>query len=91
MYYNSQRKEGITEMKNDSEIRVTIRNRLVELRKEHNLSQTDVANLLGKSKNAVGSWEQGLSLPDIETLYRLAKYYEKSLDYMYGEEPSETH
>ena len=91
MYYNSQRKEGIAEMKNDSEIRVTIRNRLVELRKEHNLSQTDVANLLGKSKNAVGSWEQGLSLPDIETLYRLAKYYEKSLDYMYGEEPSETH
>ena len=91
MYYNSQRKEGIAEMKNDSEIRVTIRNRLVELRKEHNLSQTDVANLLGKSKNAVDSWEQGLSLPDIETLYRLAKYYEKSLDYMYGEEPSETH
>lgn len=78
-------------MKNDSEIRATIRNRLVELRKEHNLSQTDVANLLGKSKNAVGSWEQGLSLPDIETLYKLAKYYEKSLDYMYGEEPTETH
>ena len=91
MYYNSPMKEGIKDMKKDSEIRATIRNRLVELRKEHNLSQTDVANLLGKSKNAVGSWEQGLSLPDIETLYKLAKYYEKSLDYMYGEEPTETH
>lgn len=69
---------------NDSEIRETIRKNLTELRKAHGLSQTDVAKLVGKSKNAVGSWEQGLSLPDIETLYRLAVYYQKSLDFMYG-------
>ena len=73
-------------MNNESEIRETIRRNLIELRKEKGLSQTDVAQLVGKSKNAVGSWEQGLSLPDIETLYRLAKYYEKTLDFMYGEE-----
>ena len=71
-------------MNNESEIRETIRRNLIELRKEKGLSQTDVAQLVGKSKNAVGSWEQGLSLPDIETLYRLAVYYQKSLDFMYG-------
>lgn len=73
-------------MTNEKQIREIIRQNLIDLRKEKGLSQSDVAKLVGKSKNAVGSWEQGLSLPDIETLFRLAKYYEKSLDFMYGEE-----
>lgn len=71
-------------MNNESEIRETIRKNLIQLRKEKGLSQTDIATLCEKSKNAVGSWEQGLSLPDIETLYKLALFYGKSLDFMYG-------
>lgn len=66
-------------------IRENIRNTLIELRVEHNLTQTDVGNIVGKSKNAVASWEQGLSCPDAVTLHRLAAYYHKTLDYMYGE------
>ena len=50
------------------------------------MSQTDVGKIVGKSKTAVASWEQGLSMPDAVTLYRLAAYYEKALAYMYGEE-----
>lgn len=73
-------------MSKDDKMREIIRNRLIECRREHNLSQIEVGKIVGKSKNAVGSWEQGLSLPDLVTLYRLAKYYEKSLEYMYGEE-----
>lgn len=88
MYYNVLESEEIY-MKNDSEIRQTIRENLINLRKENNLSQTDVAKIIGKSKNAVGSWEQGYSLPDIETLYRLTKYYGKTLNYIYGIEESD--
>lgn len=73
-------------MSRDEVLREVIKNRLIQCRKEHNLSQTEVGEIVGKSKNAVGSWEQGLSLPDLVTLYRLAKYYEKTLEYMYGEE-----
>lgn len=73
-------------MSRDDKMREIIRNRLIECRREHNLSQIEVGRIVGKSKNAVGSWEQGLSLPDLITLYRLAKYYEKTLEYMYGEE-----
>lgn len=72
-------------MSRDERLREIIRNRLIECRKANNLSQTEVGKIVGKSKNAVGSWEQGLSLPDLITLYQLANYYGKSLDYMYGD------
>lgn len=72
-------------MSRDDRLRENIKNRLIECRKAQNLSQTEVGKIVGKSKNAVGSWEQGLSLPDLITLYQLANYYGKSLEYMYGD------
>ena len=72
-------------MKTDEEIRQIIRDNLKQLRLEKGKTQLDIAKLTGKSENAVGSWEQGLSLPDIVTLMRLATYYEKTIDYMYRE------
>ena len=67
----------------DSIIKERIRNNLIDLRIEHELTQTDVGKIVGKSKTAVASWEQGLSLPDPATLYRLASYYCKTMDYSY--------
>ena len=73
-------------MKADNkEMRDKIRRILIELRTKNGLTQSDVGNIVGKSPNAVASWEQGLSLPDAVTLYKLAKHYNKSMDYMYGE------
>lgn len=69
----------------DYEIRDTIRNRLIKCRIESNLTQREVGEIVKKSPTAVASWEQGLSLPDIVTLIKLAKYYGKSLDFMFGE------
>jgi len=69
----------------DYEIRDTIRNRLIECRKEFKLTQAQVGELVGKKKTTVASWEQGQTVPGIETLYRLATYYNKSLDFMIGE------
>lgn len=63
-----------------------IRHILIECRTEQNLTQTEVGKIVGKSKTAVASWEQGLSMPDVVTLHHLAKYYGKTLNYMYGEE-----
>lgn len=72
-------------MEDDELIKAKIRKNLIECRIEKGLTQTDVGKLVGKSKTAVASWEQGLSMPDIATLYRLALYYEKTIAYMYGE------
>ena len=60
-----------------------IRYNLIECRKEHGLTQTEVGEIVGKSKTAVASWEQGLSTPDAVTLYRLATYYHKTMEWMY--------
>lgn len=70
---------------NDNQIREQIRKRLIQCRTEKGCSQKDVGTIVGKSENAVASWEQGLSLPSIVTLYRLSLYYNKTLEYFYGE------
>lgn len=69
----------------DEKLKDTVRQILIECRKERNMTQTDVGKVVGKSKTAVASWEQGASMPDIVTLHRLATYYEKTIEYMYGE------
>lgn len=73
-------------MKEDNkEMRDKIRRTLIELRTENGLTQSEVGILVGKSSNAVASWEQGLSMPDVVTLYKLAQHYNKTMDFMYGD------
>ena len=71
---------------NDNEIAQIVRNRLIECRIEANLTQKEVGEIVNKKPTTVASWEQGKSLPDIDTLYYLAKYYGKTLSFMFGEE-----
>lgn len=73
-------------MEHETELKDRIRRVLIECRNEKQLTQTEVGKIVGKSKTAVASWEQGLSMPDVATLYRLATYYEKTIAYMYGED-----
>lgn len=70
----------------DAKLREMVRKRLIQCRTDNQLTQTEVGKTVGKSKNAVASWEQGLSLPDAVTLYRLAVYYEKTMEYMMGDD-----
>lgn len=67
-------------------------NRLLELRKKHNLSQEELAEKLGVSRQAVSKWERSEASPDTDNLIALAKIYNLSLDELiYGkkEEKSE--
>lgn len=72
-------------MRTDDELREVIRANLKRLRTNAGKTQLDIAKYCGKSENAVGSWEQGLSLPDIVTLAKLARLYGVTIDYMYEE------
>lgn len=67
----------------NKELETIIRLNLINLRYKAGKTQGDIAAATGKSVNAVGSWEQGLSLPDIYTLYRLAKFYGVEMEYFY--------
>ena len=55
-------------------------NRLYELRKKHDLSQEELAEKLGVSRQAVSKWERSEASPDTDNLIALAKIYGLSLD-----------
>src|SRR5690554_80976 len=59
---------------------IEITNKLVKLRKKHNLSQEELANKLGLSRQAISKWERAESSPDTDNLITLAKLYNISLD-----------
>lgn len=59
---------------------IEIANRLVELRKKSGLSQEQLADKLGLSRQAVSKWERAEASPDTDNLICLAKLYGVSLD-----------
>lgn len=59
---------------------IEIANRLVELRKKKGLSQEELAEKLGLSRQAVSKWERAEASPDTDNLICLAKLYGISLD-----------
>lgn len=60
-------------------------NRLKLLRKEHNLSQMELARQLGcVSKSSVNMYERGEREPSFETLETIADYFNVDLDYLLG-------
>ena len=75
---------------NDHEIIETIRKNLIQCRLEANLTQKQVGEIVCKKPTTVATWEQGKTMPDIETLYTLTKYYGKTLNFMYGVEDSDS-
>lgn len=61
--------------------------RLTELRKAKGLSQEELAERLGVSRQAVSKWERAESSPDTDNLIELAKIYGVTLDKLiYGNE-----
>lgn len=55
-------------------------NRLLQYRKKHNLSQEELANKIGVSRQAVSKWERAEASPDTDNLILLADIYGVSLD-----------
>ncbi len=58
--------------------------RLIQLRKERNMTQEDLAKSLKVSRGAVSMWEINQRTPDPETLQRLADFFGCSVDYLLG-------
>ena len=58
--------------------------RLKELREEKGLSIKMLAKELGVSDVAIGRWEKGLRVPNIDVLILVANYFNVSADYLLG-------
>ena len=61
-------------------MRVSIGNRIATLRKEKNMTQSELAEKLGVSPQAVSKWENDLAYPDITLLGSLAEILGCSID-----------
>ncbi|MCH5167221.1 MAG: helix-turn-helix domain-containing protein [Erysipelotrichales bacterium] len=60
--------------------------KLQSLRKTAGLSQEDLANELGVSRQAVSKWESGVSYPEMDKLILMTKLFKCSLDELVNDE-----
>ena len=60
--------------------------KILELRKEKGVTQTELGNAIGVGAYTISKWERGKFVPDIESLIALANYFECSIDYLVGRE-----
>lgn len=64
--------------------------RIQQLRKAKGISQEELADQIGVSRQAVSKWESGQSAPDIERVLLLCGYFETTADYLLrGIEPEQ--
>lgn len=57
---------------------------LVELRKEHNLTQEELGKLIGVSKVSICHYENGIQFPTLDKLLLLSEVLNCSCDYLLG-------
>lgn len=58
--------------------------RLKELRKSKNITQTDIAKMYGVTDATVSAWEVGKAQPSYDVLTNLAQYFNVTTDYLLG-------
>ena len=61
---------------------MSIGERILELRKQKNISQVQLAKALGISRQAVSKWENDLAAPDMMNLIRLADLLVTDTEYL---------
>ena len=60
--------------------------KIVNLRKENNLTQDEFANKLNVSRQSISKWESGLSLPEISNLLLISEIFNCTIDSLLLEE-----
>ncbi len=58
--------------------------RLEDLRVDHDLTQQDVADILGCKREVYRRYEKGTRTIPVDFLIKLADYYNVSIDYIVG-------
>lgn len=64
-------------------MKITIGNKIKQLRKNKNITQEQLANVLNISFQAISKWENDLATPDITMIPILANYFKVSIDELF--------
>lgn len=65
--------------------------KMIELRRQQNLSQQDLADRLGVSRQAISRWETGAVQPTADSVRGLAQVLQVSTDYLLNDELDDPH
>lgn len=57
-----------------------LQERIGDLRKKYHMSQEEMAQLFGVSRQSVQKWESGSTVPELDKLIAIARYFRLSLD-----------
>ena len=63
---------------------------VIKARKEQNITQSELAKLLGITRSSVNAWEMGISVPSTQYLVELANTFHISTDYILGLDETST-
>ena len=63
---------------------MVIADRLKECRKQKNITQKEVAEHIGVTASSYQKYELAERTPSVETLIKLADYFDVTLDYLMG-------
>ena len=58
--------------------------RLKDLREDHDLTQSEMAEIIGVKRSAYSLWELGINIIPIKNLVLFSDYFKCSLDYVLG-------
>ena len=61
---------------------MNIGQRIMELRKKQSMTQEQLADVLGTTRQAVSKWESGKSTPDIDIVIAMGNLFHVSMDYL---------
>lgn len=61
---------------------------IAKLRKDHKMSQRDLANAINLSPGVIGSWETGRILPGFESCIAIADFFKISTDVLFEKDRS---
>lgn len=59
-----------------------VADRIKALREQKDLTQTELAKLLGITRSSVNAWEMGISTPSTQYIVELAQIFKVSTDYL---------
>jgi transcriptional regulator with XRE-family HTH domain len=65
-----------------NDLKAIVARNIIELRRENNMTQLELAERLNYTDKAVSKWERGESLPDIAVLKTIADMFGVSMDYL---------
>lgn len=69
------------------DLKQIIAKNITDLRREHHLTQAELADRLNYSDKAISKWERGESVPDIAVLKQIADLFSVKVDYLITETP----